>query len=89
MKNLSDLQRNVDVARGRGISLAQVIRHDLLSTNILFNGNHTSKPNDKSVLVPELEKHFGSLELNFENNSDLLNCFARRFYVNDSANVTR
>ena len=89
MKNLSDLQRNVDVARGRGISLAQVIRHDLLSTKILFNGNYTSKPNDKSVLVPELEKHFESLELNFENNSDLLNCFSRRFYVNDSANVAR
>ena len=71
MKDLSDLQRNVDVARGRGISLAQVMKHDLLSTNILFDGDYTSKPDDKSVLVRELEKHFESRELNFENKSDL------------------
>ena len=71
VKDLSDLQRNVYVARGRGISLAQVTEHDLLSTNILFNGDCTSKPDDKSVLVGELEKHFESRELNFENKSDL------------------
>ena len=53
MKDLSDLQRNVDVARGRGISLAQVMEQDLLSTNILFDGDYTSKPDDKSVLVRE------------------------------------
>ena len=51
VKDLSDLERNVDVARGRGISLAQVMEHDLLSTNMLFDGDYTSKPNDKSVLV--------------------------------------
>ena len=71
VKDLSDLQRNVYVAKGRGISLAQVTEHDLLSTNILFNGDCTSKPDDKSVLVGELEKHFESRELNFENKSDL------------------
>ena len=71
VKDLSDLQRNVYVARWRGISLAQVTEHDLLSTNILFNGDYTSKPDDKSVLVGELEKHFESRELNFENKSDL------------------
>ena len=71
VKDLSDLQRNVDVARGRGISLVQVMEHDLLSTNILFDGDYTSKPDNKSVLVRELEKHFESRELNFENKSDL------------------
>ena len=70
VRDLSDLQRNVDIARGRGISLAQVMEHDLLSTNILFDGDYTSKP-DKSALVRELEKHFESRELNFENKSDL------------------
>ena len=71
MKDLSDLQKNLDVARGKGISLAQVMEHDLLSTNILFDGDYTSKPDDKSVLVRELKKHFESQELNFENMSDL------------------
>ena len=71
MKDLPDLQRNIAVARGRGISLAQVMKHDLFSTNILFDGDNTSKLNDKSVFVQELEKHFESQELNFENKSDL------------------
>ena len=71
VKDLSDLQRNVDVARERGISLAQVMEHDLLTTNILFDGDYTSKPDDKSVLVQELEKHFEKRELNFDNKSDL------------------
>ena len=71
VKDLSDLQRNVDLARGRGISLAQVMEHDLLSTNILFDGDYTSKPDEKSVLVRELEEHFESRELNFENKSNL------------------
>ena len=46
------------------------MEHDLLSTNILFDGDYNSKP-DKSALVRELEKHFESQELNFENKSDL------------------
>ena len=73
VKDLSDLQRNVDVARERerGISLAQVMEHDLLTTNILFDGDYTSKPDDKSVFVQELEKHFEKRELNFDNKSDL------------------
>ena len=70
VKDLSDLQRNVDIARGRGISLAQVMEHDLCSTNILFNGDYSSKPN-KSALVQELEKHSEIREMNFENKSDL------------------
>ena len=86
VKDLSDLQRNVDVARERerGISLVQVMEHDLLTTNILFDGDYTSKPDDilfdgdytskpddKSVFVQELEKHFEKRELNFDNKSDL------------------
>ena len=47
------------------------MEHDLLSKNILFDGDYTSKPDGKSVLVWELEKHFESRELNFENKSDL------------------
>ena len=49
------------------------MEHDLLSKNILFDGDYTSKPDAKytSVLVWELEKHFESRELNFENKSDL------------------
>ena len=30
VKHLAGLQRNVDVARGRGLSLAQIMEHDLL-----------------------------------------------------------
>ena len=71
VKDLSYLQRNVDVARRKGISLSQVMEHDLLSTNILFDGDYASKLEDKSVLVRELEKHFESQELNFENKTDL------------------
>ena len=55
VKDLSDLQRNVDIARGRGISLAQVMEHGLLSTNKLFDGDYTLKP-DKSALVRKLEE---------------------------------
>ena len=50
VKDLSDLQRNVDVARGRGISLVQVMEHDLLSTNILFDGDYTSNPTTNQSL---------------------------------------
>ena len=50
VKDLSNVKRSVDVARGRGLSLGQVMEHDLLSTNILFDGDYTSKPDDKSVL---------------------------------------
>ena len=71
VKDLSYLQRNVDVTRRRGVSLAQIMEHDLLSTNILLDGDYASKPEDKSVLVRELEKHFESQELNFENKSDV------------------
>ena len=46
------------------------MEHDFLSMNILFDGDYTFKP-DKSELVRELEKHFESRELKFENNSDL------------------
>ena len=47
------------------------MEQDLLTTNILFDGDYTSKPDDKSVLVQELEKHFEKRELNFDNKSDL------------------
>ena len=43
---------------GEGISLAQAMEHDLLSINILFDGDYTSKSDDKSVLVQELKKAF-------------------------------
>ena len=90
MKYLSDLQRNVDVARGRGISLAQVMEHDLPSTSILFDGDYTSKPDDKSVLVRDLKKYFESrvLLVCFDNKSDLQTVLLGEFVI-DLANVTK
>ena len=47
------------------------MEHDLLSTNILFDGGYTSKPDNKQSLFESWKKHFESRKLNFENKSGL------------------
>ena len=70
VKELSYVQKNVDIARVRGITLSHIMEHDLMSTNTLFCEGTTRKP-DKSVLVHELEKHFDKSDLTFTKTSKL------------------
>ena len=82
------IKRNFNVAGGRDISLAQVMEHDLLSTNILFNGGHTSNPTTNQSLFKSwksiLKVENWTLRIHWPSN-----CIARQFYVNDSANVAK
>ena len=70
VKELSYVQKNIDIARVRGITLSYIMEHDLMSTNVLFCEETTRKP-EKSVLVHELEKHFDKNDLTFMKTSKL------------------
>ena len=54
-KEVALAQKDIDIARGRGILLADIFEYDLLKENPLFSGDFPQKT-QKSVLVTELEK---------------------------------
>ena len=64
LKELCNVQRNVDIARGRGIILSHILEHDLIDEDI------TSKP-QKYLLVQELKKQFEATDLSFTKTSNL------------------
>ena len=78
VKELSNVQKNIDIARGRGITLSEILQHDLLATNVLFSDDITSKP-EKHMLVNELEKLFDANELSFTKASHLETALAVDF----------
>lgn len=56
VKKLGDVEKQIDVARARGISTIEILRFDHLINNKLSVEDLTVKP-VKSPLVKELEKH--------------------------------
>ena len=55
VKNIGVAQKQIDIARARGITMTELLCYDLLADNSLFEGDLTAKPN-KSELITLLEK---------------------------------
>ena len=55
VKDVSNCQKLIDIARSRGITMTEILHHGLFNFNPLFEGNDTYKP-DKHILTKELEK---------------------------------
>ncbi|KAH3737372.1 hypothetical protein DPMN_043955 [Dreissena polymorpha] len=51
---MADAKRSMDIAKERGMSLKQIISHDLISPSPLFDGDLQSHDN-KSKLIGEIE----------------------------------
>ena len=64
VKEIAHVQKSIDIARGRGITLSRIMEHDMLSSNTMFQDDLTAKP-DKAKLVNELEKELTSANLDF------------------------
>ena len=56
LKTQGMIQKELDIARSRYISMKDILNFNLSETSILFDGDFTSKPH-KHVLVSELEKY--------------------------------
>ena len=56
LKTQGMIQKELDIARSRYISMKDILNFNLSEASILFDGDFTSKP-DKHVLVSELEKY--------------------------------
>ena len=56
LKTQGMIQKELNVARSRYISMKDILKFNLSETSILFDGDFTSKP-DKHVLVSELGKY--------------------------------
>ena len=54
-KMIAAAHRDIDIAKERGMSAAEIYRHDLLPTSSIFDGKMPKKPS-KSHLVAELKK---------------------------------
>ena len=59
-KVLAAAQRDIEIARERGLSLNEIFIYDLLPSNPLFYDDFTTTTHDKSKLVAELEKYLVS-----------------------------
>ena len=55
VKDVSNCQKMIDISRSRGITMTEILHHDLFNFNPLFEGDDTYKP-DKHILTKELEK---------------------------------
>ena len=68
LKTQGMIQKELDIARSRYISMKDILNFNLSETSILSDGDFTSKP-DKHVLVSELEKYITELCEYLEKNS--------------------
>ena len=63
-KQLLSSHKLFEVARNRGIPIAEILQYDLFLTNILFDEDYTFKPN-KATLVKKLEERLEPGDLRF------------------------
>ena len=71
VKDITKAQRLINIAKRRGASLSDIHRHDMLTKNVLFDGDFTVKP-AKHVMIEELEAHLDKEEdFTFEKESEL------------------
>ena len=64
MKQQGIIQRNIDIAKSRYVPMQDILNYDLNVTNLLFEGNFTSKQ-DKHKLVLCMEKTYRKMTINF------------------------
>ena len=60
-KDLALAQRNIEIAKQRGLTMAEVLSYDLLQQSPLFKGDYLTEPT-KAVLVSEVEEMIPSIE---------------------------
>ena len=53
VKDITKTQRLIDIAKRRGASLSDILRHDLLTNDVLFDSDFTVKP-AKHVMTENL-----------------------------------
>jgi len=53
-KKLGKMQKEIDIARSRGIAMSELLKHDLVEESPLFDGDDMTKP--QSIL---LQKDWG------------------------------
>ena len=63
-KVLATAQRDVDIAKDRGVDLDKIFSYDILPTSSIFDGNFPLKP-EKSKLIVELEKYLTKDDFEF------------------------
>ena len=63
-KQLSASHKSFEVARSRGIPIAEILQYDLFPTNTLFDKDYTFKP-DKATLVKKLDERLELGNLRF------------------------
>ena len=71
VKDIIKAQRLINIAKRRGASLNDILQHDLLTKNVLLDGDFTVKP-AKHVMTDELEAHLNKEEdFTFKKESEL------------------
>ena len=81
VKDITKAQRLIDIAKRRGASLSDILKHDLLTKNMLFDGDFTVKP-AKHVMTKEFEAHLNKgKDFTFEQESELSSSVFCGFYV--------
>ena len=61
VKDITKAQRLINIAKRRGALLNDILKHDLLTKNVLLDGDFTVKP-AKHVMIEELEAHLNKEE---------------------------
>ena len=68
VKDITKAQRFINIAKRRGASLNDILKHDLLTKNVLLDGNFTVQP-AKHVMIEELEAHLIKEDFTFKKES--------------------
>ena len=66
-KEIAAAQRNIEIAKERGMPLNQILSHDMLMSSSLFDGDLPTHV-DKSKLVHEIESELDLTQWNTHNN---------------------
>ena len=74
VKDITKAQTLIDIAKRRGASLSEILKHDLLTKNVLFDGDLTVKP-AKHVMIEELEAHLDKEDFTLRKNQNFLSVF--------------
>ena len=68
-KKLGKMQKEIDMARSRGIATSELLKHDLVEESPLFHGDDMTKP-QKHIMIQELEKQLEKDDYAFDKQSN-------------------
>ena len=63
------MQKEIDMARSRGIAMSELLKHDLVEESPLFDENDMTKP-QKHIMIQELEKQLEKDDYAFDKQSN-------------------